>query len=164
MRKLLLLMAMLIASGCAHALSDESIKLVDPSLSLKVVKAEPEQFRGKHLLVGGMIANIRNSDAGAEIEIVQFPLKNNYLPNMSAMSDGRFLAVTPSFADPAVFRPGSLISIVGEVKGEKTQELDEVRYRYPVINIHEMHVWKPGEIPSEPQFHFGIGLGFGHVF
>lgn len=164
MKKLLLLMAMLITAGCAGTISSESLKLVDPAVSYKGVKAEPDRYQGKHILVGGMIAKIRNSDAGAEFEIVQFPLKGNYHPDTTAMSEGRFIAASTSFAEPTVFRPGSLVSVVGVVQGEKTQQLDAVQYRYPVIGIKEMYVWKPDDIRLAPRFHFGLGLGFGHRF
>lgn len=162
--KKLLLALMVMAAGCAHPISDESMKLADPSVSVRQLRENPDAYKGRTILAGGVIARVTNESTGGEIEVVQFPLKGRELPDNSAMSEGRFIAIADHFVDPVVFQPGMLVTLVGDVKGEKTKELQNVTYRYPVVSVREMHLWQPQELPTEPRIHFGIGLGFGHSF
>lgn len=47
-----------------------------------------------------------------------------------------------------IFKPGRLVTLVGEIKGKKVQPLDEVDYSYPVVAIKEIHVWKSQDYES----------------
>ena len=163
MKKLLLALT-LMAAGCTHPISEESMKLVENSVGLRQVRENPDAFTGRNILVGGVIARVANDASGGEMEVVQFPLTGRELPDRSALSEGRFLAKMETFVDPVVYMPGMLVTLVGEVKGSKTRELQNVEYRYPVIAVREIHLWQPNELPQEPRIHFGIGVGFGHVF
>jgi len=145
-------------AGCARPISSESLKLVDPAVDYRQVREHPEDFHGKHLLAGGVIARISNSDRGGELEVVQFPTDSTGYPDTGALTGGRFLARSGSFLDPMVFSRGLPVTLVGEVGGEEKRNLDGVEYRYPVILIREIHLWRPGE-RSNPVIHFGIGIG-----
>jgi outer membrane lipoprotein len=146
------------AGGCAHPISGESMKLVDPDLEYAQMREHPDDYRGKYLLAGGIIARIANSRTGGELEILQFQVDGSGYPDTAAAPGGRFLARTETFLDPLVFRPGLPTTLVGEVAGEERRELDGVDYRYPVLKVRELHVWKPGE-KTQPVFHFGLGIG-----
>src|SRR4051812_18069704 len=87
-------------SGCARPISSETLKLVDPAIEYRQVSEHPEDYRGKHLLAGGIIARVANSGRGGEIEIVQFPTDGSGYPDTGALSGGRFIARSGSFLDP----------------------------------------------------------------
>ena len=157
-RILFLGLLLLAAAGCARPISSESMNLVDPAVTYSQVRESPGEYRGKHLLAGGVIARIANSRTGGELEILQFPLDSSGYPDTAEAPGGRFLARTDRFLDPLVYRPGVPATLVGEVAGEEKRELDGVDYRYPVLKIREIHIWKPGE-RTQPVFHFGIGIG-----
>lgn len=150
----------LLLTACAHkGVSKEARLLADPSITYQVLRENPEQLAGKYVHLGGTVAGVRNTEAGGELEIVDLPLDRSGKPGERSGSGGRFLARDNRFLDPMVYKQGLTISLVGEVQGQKTAILDNVQYRYPVVRIKELYVWKPEDYGStSPRFHFGLGF------
>lgn len=146
-------------AGCTPIISKESLGTVDRGISFAELRQAPEKYVGKVLLLGGGIAGVRNTPDGGELEVVQFATDESGEITDTAASGGRFIAWSSGFIDPALYRPGLLVTLVGEVRGKKTMLLGEVEYTYPVLAIREMHLWKPEEGQSPTLFHFGIGVG-----
>lgn len=146
--------------GCAHqGVSKEARLLADRSITYEALRQNPEQLAGKYVHLGGTIAGVRNTESGGELEVVELPLDRSGRPGERSGSGGRFLAREKRFLDPMVYKPGLTVSLVGEVQGQKTAMLDNVQYRYPVVLIKEMYVWKPEDYRSpSPRFHFGLGF------
>lgn len=136
------LLALCSLSGCAHVISDEARKLVDPTITFDRLRANPDAYVGKFVILGGVIAGTKNTREGGQLEIVQVQLSDDEMPEDSFRSGGRFLATTPDFLDVMIYKPNRLVTLMGEVKSKKTQPLDDVDYTYPVIAIRELHVWK----------------------
>jgi outer membrane lipoprotein len=170
MRQLILLIisSVVLFTGCAAVISEQSRKLVDTNDSFKVIKQTPEAYIGKHVMLGGRIANVRNSAEGAQLEIVQFDLSSTGYPEETFLSYGRFLATNGSYMDPMVYRRGMLITLVGEIKGKKTMRLDDMDYTYPVLTMREWYIWRgsdlekgyvyPSPIPAYDPYSYGFGV------
>lgn len=163
-----LLVFVLFLSGCTAVISEQSLKLVDTTASFKDIKEAPENYIGKHVLLGGRIAKTSNSGDGAQIEIVQFDLTSNNYPEDTFLSYGRFLATSSSFMEPLIFEQGMLLTLVGEIKGKKTMRLDGMDYTYPLISIREWYLWPgsepargcttyPATLPQYNPYNFGFG-------
>lgn len=120
------------------------------------LRADPERYRGARLLLGGTVISVRNAPEGGVIEILHQPLDRRARPRHADRSEGRFLAQTGEFLDPAVYHAGREISIIGTVSGTATLRLDEVEYRYPLLKVAALHLWQPA---SPPRFFFSIGVG-----
>ncbi len=160
MRKLFLMTITTLAlAGCATVISKESLRLVDRGISYAELRQEPDRYIGRNLLLAGGIAGIRNTNEGGELELVQFAADEDGNITDTANSGGRFIARSPGFLDPAVYRTGLLVTLVGKVLGKKNMLLTGVVYTYPVLAIREIHTWKPEEYPRPPMIHFGIGIG-----
>lgn len=160
MRMLFLLTAIaLCVAGCAPVISNRSLSLVDRGISFAELRQDPDRHMGRHLLLAGGIAGVRNTNEGGELELVQFATDGSGRITDTANSAGRFIARSPGFLDPAVYRTGLLVTLVGEVQGKKIMLLGEVDYTYPVLVIREIRLWQPEELPRPPTFHFGIGIG-----
>jgi outer membrane lipoprotein len=138
---LLSALAFLLLAGCAHVFSDRANSLVDPFISFEMLKKDPKFYAGKNVKLGGLIASTKNLKDGSQVEVVQFKLGSDDIPDTSYSSGGRFLAVTPNFLDSMIYKSGLPVALIGEVQGEKTLPLDETEYSYPVISITEIHVW-----------------------
>lgn len=149
--RFIIALALLLSAGCAtRVISDESMLLVDRSLGFARLKEDPDRHAGSYALLGGAIVSVSNTKQMGQLEIVQFQLDTDNMPVESHTSGGRFLARTEGFLDPFVFKPGRLVTIVGEVKGHGTMRLDQVEYAYPIIAIREIHLWRPPEVRSYP--------------
>jgi outer membrane lipoprotein len=148
-------LAVLLAAGCAPPFPKELLDRVDRNVPFAAIQQEPARFSGKLLMVGGTIVDTRNLKEGTQIEVIQKPLDGEGRPAQTDETGGRFLAVTKTFLDAAVFHRGRSITIIGEVAGSKLQPLGEVEYRYPVLTAKDMHLWSPS---AGPRFSIGIGV------
>jgi outer membrane lipoprotein len=150
----------LFLSGCAHVMSEESLRLVDYRITFADLKRSPETFIGKYVLLGGTIAGVKNKKGGGELEVLQAPLDSSDKPEETHYSGGRFLVDSPDFLDPLVYKTGRRITVVGEVKGKKTRTIDEVEYIYPLVAAVEIHLFERYEAdrfyyyPYPPPFYY----------
>lgn len=138
----LIIVLSLFMAGCAHVMSEQSLRLVDRQITFEELRRAPESYVGKFVLLGGTIAGVRNSKGGGELEVLQAPLDSSGMPEEQQYSGGRFIVSTERFLDPLVYTTGRRVSLVGEVKGKKTRTIDEVEYAYPVVAEVEMRLWE----------------------
>jgi len=155
----LLLAAGLWLAGCAPTFPRQITDRVDRHVSFKELKADPEKFKGTSLMLGGIIVSSRNTKEGTYLEILQKPLESNGRPVDTDDTAGRFLVQTEEYLDSAVYYSGKMITVVGEVAGQKTMPLDETTYQYPLLEAKALHLWKPSYGP-----HFTFGVGVFHRF
>jgi len=141
MRKILILALplVLLVAGCAHQISQKSLELADRTITFSKLRENPDAYRGKFVVLGGVIAAVKDVQEGTQIEVVQHDLDSREMPDAASVSGGRFLAITPDFLPVATCRPGANVTMAGEVAGRKTQPLKGVEYTYPVIVIKEVH-------------------------
>ena len=134
--------------------------LVDRTVSFRDVLASPESFKGRVLVLGGEVLHAKRLKDGTQIELLQLPLEDGEEPSLDRQqSQGRFLALQREFLDPATMVAGTRVTIVGEVSGAKTERLDDIEYRYPILILKHLHVW-PAQSYGRQQPGFPIG-GYG---
>jgi outer membrane lipoprotein len=158
MKAFILMGLVVLLAACTPAISKDSLKMADPTLTFPMLVKDPESYRGKNILVGGQILATNARDGETWVEVLQKPLDWQHEPKDTDESYGRFLVRFSGFADPAIYSPGKKITFLGEVEGKKVQRLREMDYTYPVLIPREHHLWKP-EADGGSQFHFGIGVG-----
>ncbi|BCS54799.1 Slp family lipoprotein [Geobacter sp. SVR] len=155
-----IILAAFLLTGCASVISNKSQRLVDRNISFTQLQKDPERYNGHFVMFGGVIVSLWNKSNGAdELEMVQ--LKTNEQGEIidTTSSEGRFFAMSPTFLDPAIYQPGVMATLVGEVRGTKTVPIGEREYIYPVLLIKEIHLWKPDQSRPQPTFQFGVGIG-----
>jgi outer membrane lipoprotein len=133
---------------------------VSREISFGDVKADPERFRGRIVVIGGHVLSVKRVKDQTEIEVLQLPLDRSDRPVPNLMnSRGRFLAFSQSELHPATVPPASKVSMVAEVLGSHTVTLDDRTYTYPTFTIKIFKVW-----PKPPQyarpFPFWDSLGY----
>ena len=146
MKLLLSVLALFLIAGCGHVFSESARREVDKSITFGELKSDPKLFIGKYVKLGGEIAGLKNTEEGSQLQVVQFKLGSDDIPDESSASGGRFLAITPEYLDSMIYKTGRLVAIIGQVRGSKTLPLDEMQYTYPLISIVEIHVWKKSEV------------------
>lgn len=106
------------------------------------VKASPDAYRGRTLVVGGEVLGAKRLKEGTRIEILQLPLDGALRPEPDlTQSQGRFVAMQREFLDPAILPPDTPVTVTGEVTGSVTLPLDEIDYAYPVLEIDRIKIW-----------------------
>lgn len=134
--------------GCAHVMSEAGLAAIDRSVTYNDIKKNPEALAGKNVLVGGIIAATRSSGDVMQLEVAQLELFENGVPNESSLSAGRFLAVSGELLDPLFYRPGLLVTIIGEIKGQRVLKLEGADYRYPLISAKEIRLFRASDLSS----------------
>jgi outer membrane lipoprotein len=135
---------------------------IDRSLSFSDLLRDPASHTGTTVLLGGEILSARRVKDRTELEILQLPVHDEDPPAWRRTdSQGRFLAVDQERHDPASYHPGTKVTIVGEVIGARTQQLDESDYRYPTVAIKHLHAWDEDTYQRRGRTSPSVGLGFG---
>lgn len=155
----LLICLLAIIPACAPAISKQVRQQVDQSLSFPVLASEPDQYKGKIVILGGIIAQTTPKPGQTELEIVQKPLDSLGEPQVTDTSGGRFLVIAESFLDPLIYRKDRRITVAGEVTGSEVRKLEELEYRYPVLKSLEMKLW-PSPRAGGPMY-WSLGYSFG---
>ena len=75
--------------------------------------------------------------------VLQLGLSSQNRPQDNDQSQGRFLVRSSRFLDPAVYPQGTLVTVVGPVKGVETRPIGQMAYRYPVMDVIEIKKWQP---------------------
>ncbi len=128
--------------GCAHPISETLRQNVDPNLTFSQIFQSPDAFIGKTVLLGGEIVETRNYPNFVEIEVVQKPLDLAGYPESRDVSGGRFVFQKPGYLESEIFAKGRKIVGAGVVKGTQVKALGNITYRYPVIEVAELHLWQ----------------------
>jgi outer membrane lipoprotein len=154
--------ASLFMAGCAPVISPEALKKVDQTVSFEQLVQNPELYRGRSVLLGGDIIETQNLPEKTLIVVLQRSLGFREKPEADGVSKGRFIVSTPDFLDPAIYRKGRKITVVGSVMGKEVRPVGEIDYAYPLIEKTDIYLWPPEEPSStEPKVRFGIGIGIG---
>ncbi len=143
-------LSMAVLSGCAPVISSELRKEARKDLTFPMALRDPTAYTGSIVIWGGIIMGIANHPDGTALVVLETPLTYRERPQNSAYSRGRFIATTPQFLDPAVYRRGRLITVAGEIIGKETRQLgkSKIQYTYPVVSIKQINLWEPEYIPT----------------
>lgn len=145
-----------VLTACAPVISQGVLKTVDRTIAFEQIMKNPDAYKGKAVLVGGTILKITNLPDKTLIEVIQQPLDRRNMPESPENSKGRFIVVFKEFKDPAIYSPGRLITVAGEMIGSQARPLGETNYNYPLLSPIEYYLWKPY---GGPDIHLGIGIG-----
>ncbi len=138
----LLVFLLLISLGCAPAISKQLRREVSRNITFKEVIKDPEIYKGKVVLLSGVILGSKNTKEGTLIEMLQKPADIEGRPKAVDESDGRFLALYDGYLDVAIYSRGREAVVAGEVRGKRILPLGEIDYTYPLISIKEIHLFK----------------------
>ena len=156
--RLLGICAILFMLGCATGISQQARSQVTYNGSFAELKTTPDEHVGEIVILGGKVIETRGYPTFSEITVLQLPLGKRDRPQDGDRSDGRYLARSEQFLDPAIYREGSLLTVVGRLIGSEVRSIGEFQYVYPVVEAIEIKAW-PQARKALPGVHFGIGIG-----
>ncbi|MDD5168086.1 MAG: Slp family lipoprotein [Syntrophales bacterium] len=147
--------------------SKEIISRVDDTVTIAAVRKNPEQFKGKMVLWGGVIIETENSQDESKILVLQTALNIVDRPLNLDRSEGRFIVKEKGFFDPVIFARGREITVAGQIIGKEDLPLGKIRYEYPVIVPAQFILWERPEYYyplyyTTPYFHAYPVIRYGH--
>jgi len=156
MKKLIGLIAILLVSACAPVLKGELMKEGSRDVSLDVLRENPDPYRGKLYILGGVIATSKVTDEGTVIEALYLPVDSRGYIKDERDDEGRYLAIFPKsagFLDPMIYKKNRYITLAGEFTGTRRGKLDEADYIYPVFEIVQIYLWREERYYPSPYYY-----------
>ena len=144
------LVAVLLAS-CAPV-SKEIMSQVDETLTYQVVQQDPDRYKGKTVLWGGVIVQTTNRQNETVLTVTQTQLDIEKRPKDLDRSAGRFIVRYEGFLDPNIFKEGREITVGGDIAGKEVLPLGGIQYTYPVLIGREIHLWEKPQ-PISPYYY-----------
>lgn len=105
-------------------------------------RVEPAVF-GTSVRWGGVIIDAVNEANTTCFEILSRDLDKYMRPLQEDRTAGRFIACKPGFHDPEVFAAGREVTLTGSIRGIDEREIDQFKYRYPIVDVDELVLWQP---------------------
>ncbi|VAX31048.1 hypothetical protein MNBD_NITROSPIRAE01-2071 [hydrothermal vent metagenome] len=137
-----LILFVVFLNACAGPIPKNMRDEVSPNTGFERVIRDPAEFVGKTVLWGGEIIETKNHEDYSLIEMIQKPLGFKERPLAGDESEGRFLVeYRGQFLDPAIYKIGREVTIVGEIIRAEKKKLDEMHYRYPYVLASYVYLW-----------------------
>ena len=144
-RYVILLLLMGLTIGCAYRSSpfeDTLEAQVTPDILFSHVSQDPSGHIGQIIKAGGEVLSAKRLVDRTEVMVLQVPLDSDSVPKWNrTKSKGRFIATQQAFLDPATLPHGTRLTIIGEVTGQASVQVDEEEKVYPVLSIKALKVW-----------------------
>ncbi len=150
----------ILLNACTPVISPQLMDRVDRNLTYSFLASQPDEFKGKIVLLGGTIVQAVPRPKETEIEVVQKQVSSSGEPYLTDKSEGRYLVIVDRFLDPAIYRSGRDITVAGEVQGSVLRRLGEIDYRYPAIAALEIYLWKEPFSPQAYPYPYPFGYPY----
>ena len=138
------LVSLLVAS-CAPVLDRQLMREGQRNVSFDELRSNPDAYKGKLFILGGLIVETRFAEQGSQIEVLAVPIDSSGYLKEYERSSGRFLAIYPkskALLDPLVFKRGREVTLAGEFREIRKGKIDEMEYEYPVFEIRQIHLFE----------------------
>lgn len=148
---LILIGLMVVATGCNRydVIPDQLEKQVRKNVAFNEIETSPSSYKGQLVVLGGEILSTTRLADKTQIEVLQLPLTDEYIPitDDRSRSEGRFYAYDggKDILDPAVLPKGTPITLIGEVTGSAMGKIDEAEHQYPTVRIKDLTKWDKTE-------------------
>ncbi len=140
--KILFSLASLFLLFSCSPFSSKALKQVDVTVPFQEVQKAPQKYINKNVLWGGQIIDMSVKTNGTFIKVVDKDLDRGKRPKEGDVSEGRFIVHYPGFLDPAIYKPGRELSVIGTISGVDVQPVGELLYTYPVLESKQLHLWE----------------------
>ncbi|MBI4383066.1 MAG: Slp family lipoprotein [Nitrospinae bacterium] len=144
----------LLCAGCAHVISERFRQEAGPALAFSEAFQSPEKYIGGKVVFGGVIVKTVNLPDRAEIEVVQKELDAYGNPSPSDASGGRFIFSKPGYLESEIYSRGREVTGAGKITGVKAGKVDDREYRFPVVEVEELHLWEKKERYYYPPYYW----------
>lgn len=149
---------LLLSLGCAAGITRQVRSQVTYAGPFSDVQKAPDEYIGEIVIFGGKILNNQASQASSELTVLHLHADSRDWPKNDDQSEGRYLIQSDQFLDPAIYKKGNLLTVVGRLSGSEVRAIGGFDYVYPKLKAIEIKLW-PNPGYNYPRFHIGIGVG-----
>ncbi len=144
-------------NGCGSVISDAVLMDVDRTITIPMVQSDPQAYKDRKVLWGGVIVSTKNFEDSSRIEVLAQKLAFMDQPlRYAETSQGRFLILAPGYVDPLIYKPDMQITVAGTIKGVKREKIGEMSYPYVLVTPIEMKTFRADEEnPTEFPYWYG---------
>ncbi len=172
MRRFILLVAVcMLLFSCVSVLRKDLMETGIRKFSFADLIGNPELYKGRLFVLGGMIVNTALTREGSQIEAVYVPVDSRgYLENLPG-STVRYLAILPGargILDPMIYRKNRQITLAGTFTGTQPGKIDSMDYVFPVFQIEQVYLWEERPVAYSPYpwaypypYHWGAPVPYG---
>jgi outer membrane lipoprotein len=146
-------------TGCATALSQDTLRQVSSDTPPVAVLEDPKRFVGQVIPVAGTILRLENLKEGTLLEILGYPTTSRGFPDTGEPALGRFLLLYPGYLDALVFQPGRTVATAGRIVGERAMTVGETVRPQPLLHPLELKL-----LPENPTYYSPVHIGVGFIF
>lgn len=142
---------LVLLTGCASVVPAELREQVDRHVGFEELQRDPARYQGRMVALGGEILGQFVYEDHVELEIRERPLSEGRdNPKLWALYRGRFRITHQEALDPALYRAGRPITVVGVVHRSRTLPGQDVAS--PVIEPTYLHLWPDRPFPRFSHF------------
>lgn len=139
--------------GCAPAVPSRLIKQAEPGVTLTALKAKPSAYRGKTIILGGVIVEQRRDAGRIWLLMKNRPLDADYVPHrdstMVPTESALYWVIVEQNSLPAHYKEWARVTVVGWVSDAKPPKPDSARDRSqggePVLDGLYLKGWGYGD-------------------
>jgi outer membrane lipoprotein len=144
-----LLPAALMLTSCTYVIRKDLMDSGVRDFSFADVTKNPELYRGKLFILGGIIVQTKLTEEGSLIEAIYVPVDWTGALKDLEMPTTRFLALYPKEADildPVIYDRGKEITVAAVFDGMQQGKIEEMDYTFPFFRIQQIYLW-PKKMP-----------------
>ncbi|MEJ2060658.1 MAG: Slp family lipoprotein [Gammaproteobacteria bacterium] len=135
----LLLFTVLLLGGCASA---PELQPPGPYVDLTPQQAMAARTTGQTVRWGGTIIQTKPEQGQTCFTMLALPLDSTARPVLEReRAQGRFIACSKGFYDPALYKAGREVTFAGHLQGLRREKIGNYEYPYPLLQAGPPHLW-----------------------
>jgi len=111
-------------------------------------QAVAQNAASAHVRWGGEIIKVEPKNDSTCFEVLARGLYADARPNRHDGNDGRFIACSKGFYDPAVYTHGRDLTVVGRVSGTEQHQVGDYNYTYAHVDADGVYLWPKRQYPD----------------
>jgi outer membrane lipoprotein len=140
----------LILGGCASVpqqIAGNDFATITPQ------QAVSQNAHGAHVRWGGEIIRVDPKPESTCFEVLSRELYSDARPSRHDDSDGRFIACSKGFYDPAVYVKGRDLTITGQLAGTEQHQVGDYNYTYARVDADNVYMWPRRSVDPFPTYY-----------